>query len=81
MLLSHAPVHRPARRVEREARGRVSLQPRSTLMTDAATPAPGPKRRHARIYVYRFQKTYALWLCLLLYIYSVVIFGLAFAAP
>ncbi|MEC4688469.1 MAG: HAMP domain-containing protein [Nitrospirota bacterium] len=50
-------------------------------MTDAATPAPSPKRRHARIYVYRFQKTYALWLCLLLFIYSVVIFGLEFAAP
>ncbi len=81
MLLSHVAVHRPARRVEREARGRVSLQPRGTLRTDAATPAPSPKRRHARIYVYRFQKTYALWLCLLLFIYSVVIFGLEFEAP
>ncbi len=50
-------------------------------MTDAPTPTPGPERRHARVYVYRFQKTYALWLALLLFIYSVVIFGLAFAAP
>lgn len=50
-------------------------------MTDTLTPAPGPERRRARVYVYRFQKTYALWLALLLFIYSVVIFGLAFVAP
>ncbi len=50
-------------------------------MTDTPTPAPHPERRRARVYVYRFQKTYALWLALLLFIYSVVIFGLAFAAP
>ncbi len=50
-------------------------------MTDAPTPAPSPERRRARVYVYRFQKTYALWLGLLLFIYSVVIFGLAFVPP
>ncbi len=50
-------------------------------MTDTPTPASHPERRRARVYVYRFQKTYAFWLCLLLFIYSVVIFGLAFVAP
>ncbi len=37
--------------------------------------------RRGQLSVYQFQKTYALWLGLVLFIYSVLLFGFAFAAP
>ncbi len=37
--------------------------------------------RRGQFSVYQFQKTYALWLGLVLFIYSVLLFGFAFAAP
>ncbi|MDA2910473.1 hypothetical protein MYX04_06045 [Nitrospiraceae bacterium AH_259_D15_M11_P09] len=38
-------------------------------------------QRRGQLSVYHFQKTYALWLGLVLFIYSVLLFGFAFAAP
>ncbi len=37
--------------------------------------------RRGQFSVYQFQKTYALWLGMVLFIYSVLLFGFAFAAP
>ncbi len=50
-------------------------------MIDPQTPAPGRPWKRRRFYVHKFQRKYAIVLGISLFLYSGVLFGLAFLAP